>query len=117
MIGRVFNVLTVAAVIFFVVLAILAALSFFDPIFEVVNESTETVFVVAEWREEKKEIGYIEPNSFHEFSVNAEAAIKFRVNYASGGEAESEPIYFTSGTKVIATISSDEVKVRYDHES
>ena len=116
MIRRIFNILTVAALLFFAVLVILADPSFFDPAFEVVNESTEPVFVVAEWRNEEKRIGNIGPMSTYAFSVNAEAAMKFRVSYPGGGEVESEPIYFTSGTKVIATITSNSVRLRYDHE-
>ena len=116
MIRRLFNVLTIASVLFFVVLAILAAPSFFDPVFEVVNRSNEPVFVVAQWRKEEKEIGDIGPMSSYEFSLDAEGAMRFRVGYPGDGEAVSEPIYFTSGTKVIATISSDAVNVRYDHQ-
>jgi hypothetical protein len=55
--------------------------------------------------------------SSHRFSVNDEAAMKFKVRYSSGREVETEPLYFTSGIKVIATISSDGVEVRYDHDT
>lgn len=116
MIRLIANGLTIAALLFLAGLAILAVPLFFDPAFEVLNESSETVFVVAEWGGEKKEIGNIHPMSSYEFSVNAEAAMIFRVSYPGGGEAKSEPIYFTSGLKVIATISSGEITVRYDHE-
>ena len=117
MIRGAFKFLTVAAVLFFVGLVILAVPSFFDPVFEVVNESPEPVSVVAEWQKEKKAIGIVGPMSSYVFSVNAEAAMMFRVSYSGGREAESEPIYFTSGTRVIATISSEKVEVRYDHET
>ena len=114
---RILNILTLAALVFFTILVILAAPSFFDPEFEVVNESTVPVFVVAEWRNEEKIIGSIDPMSTYTFSVNAEAAMKFRVGYPGGEEVESEAIYFTSGTKVIATITSNEVRVGYDHQT
>ena len=117
MIRRIFNILTVAVAVFFAVLVILAVPSFFDPAFEVVNTTTQPVFVVAEWRNEEKELGNIAPMSSYEFSVNDEAAMKFRARYPRGAETESEPIYFTSGVQVIATITSDAIKVRYDHES
>ena len=117
MIRRTFNILTVAFAIFFGVLVILAVPSFFDPAFEVVNTTTQPVFVVAEWRNEEKELGNIAPMSSYEFSINDEAAMKFRARYPRGAETESEPIYFTSGVQVIATITSDAIKVRYDHES
>jgi len=117
MIRRIFNILTVAAVLFFIVLLILATPSFFDPEFEIVNNSSEAVSVVATWRNNEKKIGEIRSMSSHRFSVNDEAAINFKVRYTSGREVETEPVYFTCGIKVIATISSDGVKVRYDHET
>jgi hypothetical protein len=117
MVQRIYTILTGAAVIFFAVLVILAIPSFFDPKFEIVNQTTEPVFVVAEWRNDEKEIGNIGPMSSYEFSVNDEAAMMFRVRYPSSAEAESEPIYFTHGIKVIATISNEVVKVRYDDET
>lgn len=117
MIRRIFNILTVAAVLFFIALLILATPSFFDPEFEIVNNSSEAVSVVATWRSNEKKIGRIQSMSSHRFSVNDEAAMKFKVRYASGKEVETEPLYFTSGIKVIATISSDGVEVRYDHET
>lgn len=115
-IPRIFNLLTVAAVLFFIALLILAIPSFFDPEFEIVNNASEAVSVVATWRSNEKQIGRIQSMSSYRFSVNDEAAMKFRVRYASGREVESEPLYFTSGIKVIATISSDGIEIRYDHE-
>ena len=117
MLRRISNILTAAAALFLFALLILAVPSFFDPEFEVVNNSSGAVSVVAEWRGSKKEIGTIEPMSFYRFSIDAEAAMKFRVRYASGNEVKSEPIYFTSGTKVIATISDTGIKVQYDQET
>ena len=116
MISRIFSTLNVAAVVFFIVLVILAAPSFFDPTFEIVNKSTTPVFVVAEWLNKEKTVGNLEPASTYEFSLSNEAAMTFRVSYSGGREIESEPIYFTRGTKVIATITIDAVKVIYDHE-
>jgi hypothetical protein len=117
MIRRIFNILTVATALFFIVLLILATPSFFDPEFEIVNNSAEAVSVVAVWRNNEKKIGRIPSMSSHRFSVEDEAAMQFRVRYASGRVVETEPLYFTSGIKVIATISSDGVIVRYDHET
>lgn len=117
MIRRIFNILTAAAVLFFAALVILAAPSFYDPEFEVVNNSSEAVSIVAAWRYKEKQIGSIESMSSHRFSVNDEAAMKFKVRYASGKEIDTEPMYFTSGIKVIVIISSDGIDVRYDHET
>lgn len=114
---RVINYLAAAAAIFFLAMVTLAIPSFFDPEFEVANNSSGTVSVVAAWRSHEKMIGNIAPMSSYEFSVDDEAAMIFRVHYASGKEVESEPMYFTSGTKVIATISGDSMVVRYDFET
>ena len=52
--------------------------------------------------------------SSHRFSIDDEAAMSFTVRYASGEKIKSEPLYFTSGMKVIAGISSDGIEVGYD---
>lgn len=117
MIRRIFNILTVATVLFFIALLVLVAPSFFDPEFVVVNSSSEAVSVVATWRSNEKQIGRIQSMSSHRFSVDDEAAMTFKVRYTSGKEVESEPLYFTRGIKVIATISSAGIEVRYDHET
>lgn len=96
---------------------ILAIPSFIDAQFEIKNQLNEPVSVVAQWQDEVKEIQNISPMSSFEFSLDAEAAMKFRVRYPGGREVESEPIYFSSGLKVIATITDNGVKVRYDHET
>ena len=98
-------------------LLILAAPSFLDPEFEVVNRSSGDVSVVATWRGNERRIGPMRPMSSHRFTLDDEAAITFRVRYASGREVETDPLYFTSGIKVIATISDDGIEVRYDHET
>jgi hypothetical protein len=117
MIRRIFNVLTAASLIFFVVLVILAAPSFFDPEIEVVNSTSEVVSVVAKWRSTEKNIGKLESKSTYRFSVDDEAAIMFKVRYGNGKEVETEPLYFTSGINVIAEITSDGIEVRYNHET
>ncbi len=117
MIKQAFRILNVLAVIFLCALVIITAPSFFDPEIEVINNSSEGVKVVAEWRSHKKVIGRIESNSSYQFSIDDEAAVKFKVSYASGKEYETEPLYFTAGIKVIANITSDGVDVSYDHET
>jgi hypothetical protein len=115
-IERAFKLLSVVALISIGALVVFAAPSFFDPEIEVINNSLEPVEVIAEWRDNKREIGRIESSSSRQFSVDDEAAVKFKVSYASGKEYETEPLYFTSGIKVIANITSDGVEVSYDHE-
>lgn len=117
MIDRIFRYLNVVAVIFFVALVILAAPTFFDPEIEVINNSSEAVSVVVEWRNHSRDIGFIQPKSSYAFSVDDEAAVTFKVSYVSGKKYESEPLYFTSGIKVIAQITNDGVEVGYDHDT
>ena len=117
MIRRISSILTAASLIFFAALLILAAPSFFDPEIEVVNSTSEAVSVVAKWRSTEKNIDKIESKSSYRFSVDDEAAIMFKVRYGGGKEIETEPLYFTSGIKVIAEITRDGVKVRYNHET
>lgn len=114
---RAFQVLAVVAAFFFAALLILAIPSFSDAGFEVVNGSADAVSVVAAWRNREKDLGTIQPGESFRFSLDDEAAMTFRVRYADGSEIESEPIYFTSGVKVIATISEHGVAVRYDFET
>jgi len=116
MIRRLFNFLTAAAVLSFFALLILTIPSFMDPEFKVINNASEAVSVVAVWRDRKKNIGNIDPMSSIKFSVDDEAAMTFRVHYISGTEIETEPLYFTSGIKVIVTISQDDIEVRYDQK-
>ena len=117
MLSRISKALTAASILFFLALVIFAIPSFFDPEFEVINRSSETVSVFAAWRGGERDIGEILPQSSHRFSVDDEAAMTFRVRFSSGREIESEPLYFTRGTKVIATISRDGMEVRYDFDA
>ncbi|MCW5586868.1 MAG: hypothetical protein KIS75_12105 [Chromatiales bacterium] len=117
MLSRISKALTAASILFFLALVIFAIPSFFDPEFEVINRSSETVSVVAAWRGSERDIGEILQQSSHRFSVDDEAAMTFVVRFSSGKEIESEPLYFTRGTKIIATITGDGIAVRYDFES
>jgi len=114
--SRIAGFLSLAAVLFFSALVILAIPSFSDPEFKVVNHSPEAVSVVAAWRRHERNIGRIEPMSSLEFTIDDEAAISFIVRYSTDREMESEQLYFTSGTKVIAVISDDGIELRYDFD-
>ena len=117
MLRSISNILTALAAMFFVALLVLAVPSFFDPEFEVFNNASEAVSVVATWRNNEKNIGRIEPGSWSRFSVNDEAAMTFTVLYNGGRKVETAPLYFSRGFKVIVTISADGVETRYDHEA
>ena len=117
MLRRIYNALTVVALLFIAATAVLVvAPSFFDPQFVIRNQTEEPVSVVAAWREQERAFPNISPGSTVEFSVEDEAGISFRVRYPDGREVASEPVYFTLGTTVIATIKADDIDVRYDHD-
>ena len=117
MLRRIYNALTVAGLLYLAVMAVLVVgPSFFDPQFDIRNRSGETVSVVAVWRDKKREFVDIAPSGRVEFSVSDEAGMSFRVRYPDGREIASEPVYFTLGTTVIATINADDIDVRYDHD-
>ncbi len=113
---RVSKILNTIALLGLVALAISAIPSFLHPKFEVTNSAAETVSVTAVWRNNEKELGDIPPEATQKFAVNDEAAMVFRVSYAKGMVIESEPIYFSSGMRVIATISNSAIDVRSDFE-
>lgn len=88
-----------------------------DPQFEVINQSKHVVHVFAYWRNKNRELGAIQPSTTYVFSVNDEAAMKFTGRFPDGREINSEEIYFTSGTGVVATITEKGIQVKYDHET
>jgi len=97
--------------------AMLIAPNFMNPQFEIVNESPHVAFLSAYWRHESREIGAIQPSSSYRFTVNGEAAMKFVGRLPDGPEIESEEIYFTGGTGVVATITESSIEVSYDFET
>jgi len=117
MLSRIFNALTIASVLFLAILVLVALPTYSDSVFEITNKTDERVFVVARWRDKELEVGEITPTSTYEYSVDDESAIIFHVSYLGGANVESEPIYFTSGIRIIVMITDNAVDVRYDHES
>lgn len=116
MIKRLSNYLTAAATLFFLIVLCFAIPTFFDPEFEVINNTQEEVVVVALWKDSIKTIGKIQPKGSSQFSLKDEAGITFKVSYNSGKEVISEPVYFTRGIKVMAEISSHGILVYYDRD-
>lgn len=100
-------------------LAILSAIAFFalshfdKSHFVVENVSPSNVIVVAKWREEELVLGNIGVKEKIEFKLYAEASMVFIATYPNGSTISSEPIYFTSGTDVEATIFSDKINTGY----
>lgn len=117
MIRRIFNILTIAAGVFFAALLILAVPSFFAPEFKILNNASGPVSVTASWRGKERQCDAIEPRAFCRFSVSDEGAMKFTVRYPDEREIETRPLYFTRGIKVLVTVSDDRVDLQYDDES
>ena len=94
MLRRLYNLLTIVALLFIAAVAVLVvAPSFFGPQFEIRNQTEEPVFVVAAWREQERVFPDIGPGSTLEFSVEDEAGMAFRVRYpADGREFVSDPV-------------------------
>ena len=99
------------------VLIYIAAPYLASPSFLVVNEASESVFVTAYWRDKEMIIGSVQPSKEARFSVKDEAAMRFSARYTDGRVVESEEIYFTSGTIVIAEITNSGIKVKYDFDT
>ncbi|KTG16138.1 MULTISPECIES: hypothetical protein [unclassified Guyparkeria] len=117
MFRRIYNALTIVALLFIAaVMVLVVAPSFLDPQFEIRNRTEEPVSAVAAWREQERAFPNIGPDSTIQFSVEDEAGMAFRVRYPDGREAACEPVYFTRGTTVIATITEDDIEVRYDRD-
>lgn len=112
--GVIVSVLTISAILTLALLVVLAILSFFDPDFEMANNSPGVVSVVAAWPTGEKELGDIRPLSSSKFRAGDEGAMRCELKYSGGKVVKSEARYFTRGTKVIATITSDGVLVRHD---
>ena len=111
---RIFRALEITAVLFFILLAVMFLPSVFNPGFVVNNTTSRPVMVTALWREQSRDLGEIEAAASHRFNVSDEAAMTFRVTYPDGRILESNPIYFSNGLTVVATITEDAVKVDYD---
>lgn len=111
---RTLSGLTLAAVIG-VAVALLMHL-FRDAEFLIANETPYPVSVVAAWRNQIDDLGAIPPSTTYRFSLRDEAAMTFTAQYPDGRQMESEEIYFTAGTGVVATITESGIQVRYDFE-
>ena len=87
------------------------------PAFTVINETDGAVEVTATWRDQSKSFGSIDSRQRVEFEVSAEAAMSFTASFANGTVLSSEPIYFTSGLAITATIQDERIDVTYDERT
>lgn|GEM_PF-2212203 len=94
-------------------LAFLAAPYVATPVFTVTNDSNVSVEVSANWREETKYLGKLNPGAELKFEVNDEAAMEFKATKPDGSVLTSvPPVYFTSGTSTAAVVKESSIEVR-----
>lgn len=111
---KIFIIISVG-ILFFIIVGICIFTNYVTtPMFSVVNSSSDTVTVIAYWREQNKNLGEIHPNEKIEFEVKDEAAMSFIVSKSNGQVLKSDPIYFTSGSKIKILINEDTINTVYD---
>ncbi|TLU66143.1 hypothetical protein FE810_05325 [Thalassotalea litorea] len=98
-------------VIAFISLSVVFLLNSAAPKFRVENRSPSPVHVVSYWRNESKDLGLLNSGDIVIFEINAEAAMTFKVTLSNGEVIITEPMYFTSGTKIYAQINEKGVDV------
>ncbi len=81
------------------------------PTAQVRNESAAAVQVVAQWRDQSRDLGSIRPGQTVAFRVPGEGAISFSVTYADGRQVTSREMYYTLTTTVLAVVSEQSVSV------
>ncbi len=80
------------------------------PTAEVRNKSAEAVQVVAQWRDQSRDLGSIRPGQTVAFKVPGEGGITFSVTYADGRQVTSREMYYTL-TTVLAVVSEQSISV------
>ncbi|WP_070885620.1 hypothetical protein [Pseudomonas argentinensis] len=81
------------------------------PTAQVRNESAAAVQVVAQWRDQSRDLGSIRPGQTVVFKVPGEGGIRFSVTYADGRQVASREMYYTLTTTVVAVVSEQAVSV------
>ena len=81
------------------------------PTAEVRNESAAAVQVVAQWRNQSRDLGAIRPGQTEVFRVPGEGGITFSVTYADGRQVISPEMYYTLTTTVRAVVSEQRISV------
>ena len=100
-----------------IVLMYMVLPKFADPNFTVVNKTQEPVKVTAYWRNNVKDLGFIQPASEYKFIVNDEAGMRFVGTFSGDSVIESNEIYFTAGSVVIAEVYDDKIKLDYSDDN
>ncbi|MFB4368920.1 MULTISPECIES: hypothetical protein [unclassified Pseudomonas] len=81
------------------------------PTAEVRNESAAAVQVVAQWRNQSRDLGAIRPGQTEVFRVPGEGGITFSVTYADGRQVISPEMYYTKTNSVLAVVTEQAVEV------
>ncbi|AEF21252.1 hypothetical protein Psefu_1276 [Pseudomonas fulva 12-X] len=81
------------------------------PTAQVRNDSAEAVQVVAQWRDQSRDLGSIRPGQTVAFKVPGEGGITFSVTYADGRQVTSREMYYTLTTTVLAVVSEQSISV------
>jgi len=78
---------------------------------QVRNESAEAVKVVAQWRDQNRDLGSIRPGQTVAFKVPGEGGITFSVTYTDGRQVTSREMYYTLTTTVLAVVGEQRISV------
>ena len=84
------------------------------PKFLVTNATSQSVTVIAKWRDQSRRLGAIESGATISLTVRDEASMVFSVHYADGREIDSKPVYFNSGITTNVRISLENIDVTQD---
>jgi len=84
------------------------------PRFNISNDSTQNVTVIALWRNQSRDLGIIESGSTISLTVRDEASMVFNVSYADGRKTSSTPVYFSSGQAINVSITQGGIDVQHD---
>lgn len=100
------------AVVIAVLSALFIAIAYWAvPTAQVRNDSAEAVQVVAQWRDQSRDLGSIRPGQTVAFKVPGEGGITFSVTYADGRQVISPEMYYTLTTTVRAVVSEQRISV------
>lgn len=84
--------------------------------FELHNRSRQAVQITASWHAKTISIDLLQPSSTSRFCVNDEAAMVFTARFPDGRKMISREIYFSGGMNVRATITDQDIQLRYGFE-
>ena len=81
--------------------------------FNITNTTSNNAVLSAEWRDNIKSIGIIEPTETIDFTIDDEASVIFTATLNNNVVLKSQPLYFTSGTNIQIEIHHNEIMSNY----